>query len=90
MNMWGFTPQLFPALRGRFVEFLNRSDRDDAAEFLLPEAIQSLVRDREFRVEVLRGGGRWCGVTFREDLDRARASIRSLVDQGRYPAKLWS
>lgn len=90
MNMWGFTPQLFPQLRRQFADFLKRFARVADAEFLLPDVVQCLVGAKRFRVEVLRGGDDWCGMTYREDLRRVRVIISSLVGQGRYPAELWA
>ena len=90
MNMWGFTSRLLPELRRCFADFLARSGCAADAEFILPEAIQSLVRDGSFRVEILPAGGEWCGITFRQDRRRVRSFIRSLVDRGRYPAELWA
>ena len=89
MNMWGLTPQVLPELRSRFAEFLERSTAADQCEFILPEVIQSMVRDGRFVVDVLPGSGEWCGITFSEDLGRVRWIIQTLVDEGRYPGDLW-
>lgn len=90
MNMWGCTPRLLTELRQRFVEFLTRSGPSLDAEFLLPEVVRSIVRDGRFQVEVLPGSGDWCGITFRQDQERVRSVISTLVEQGRYPEELWT
>ncbi len=90
MNIWGLTPRFLPQLRRRFSEFLGRSGRVSNAEFLLPEVIQSMIRDADFRVEVLPGSGDWCGLTFRQDRRRVRFVLSSLVEEGRYPEELWA
>ena len=89
MNMWGFSPDIFPELQRGFSEFLARSSQSDDDEFLLPEVIQSQIRNKRFEVEVLQDSGRWCGLTFRQDLDDVRRIISDLVDEGRYPKELW-
>ncbi len=89
MNMWGFTRELLPELRHRFTDFLIRSGGATGTEFLLPEVIQSMVRDGRFRVEILPASGEWCGITFRQDQQRVRSVISSLVEKGCYPEKLW-
>lgn len=89
MNMWGFTPELLPELQRRFGDFLARLGTDQDSEFLLPEVIQDLVAEESFEVEVLPGGSRWCGITFREDQERAKSFISSLVELGEYPEELW-
>ena len=65
MNMWGFTPAACCRSCG-VSSRLSGIDSGGApeAEFLLPEVIQSLVREERFRVEVLPGSGEWCGITF--------------------------
>ena len=89
MNMWGFTPELLPELRRRFGDFLTRFGGDQDSEFLLPEVIQELVAEVSFEVEILPGKAQWCGITFPEDQERVKSFISSLVEQGRYPEKLW-
>ncbi len=90
MNIWGFTRELFAELRRQFEAFLAISGGDEEAEFLLPDVVQYLVREEHARVEVLRGGGRWCGITFREDEARVANILSELVEQGRYPKELWA
>lgn len=89
MNMWGFTPELFPALRRRFGEFLDRRGATSEAEFRLPEVIQSLIGEGSFRVRVLPAAGEWCGLTFRQDHGRVRSILSSLIERSRYPEALW-
>ncbi|MCP4547321.1 MAG: nucleotidyltransferase, partial [bacterium] len=89
MNMWGFTPELFPELRRQFRDFLARSGRISDSEFLLPDVIQALVHEGRIQVEVLRQAGQWCGITFREDKQRVAAIFSTLVARGEYPKELW-
>ncbi len=90
MNMWGFTPRLMPELRRGFADFLARSGHVPGAEFMLPEVIQSMVCDGRCRVEILAGSGQWCGMTHRQDAQRARSVIASLVGRGCYSRELWA
>ena len=90
MNLWGFPHDLLSELRDRFRGFLQRSGRDGEAEFLLPDAVRLLVREERARVQVLRGSGPWCGVTFPEDRQRVAATLAALVAEGRYPERLWA
>ena len=89
MNFWGFTPAVFPALRARFAAFLERSGRDEKAECYIPSAVNELVVSGQARVQVLRTGAPWFGVTYREDRPRVVESIRQLVARGAYPERLW-
>jgi len=71
-----------------FAAFLAASGNGDA-EFLLPDAVRTLIRERRARVKVLGGAGEWCGVTFRADRPRVVRKIAELVARGVYPRDLW-
>jgi hypothetical protein len=92
MNMWGFTPSVFPELESRFRRFL--AGQDSAAngqpEFLIPDVVQGMITDSAARVRVLRHNGRWCGITFPEDRLSAQGFIAELIETGAYPHRLWS
>jgi NDP-sugar pyrophosphorylase family protein len=91
MNFWGFEPNLFDELESLFREFLRaRAGSLDKAEFLIPEAVGSLVRAKKARVRVLPTRERWFGVTYPQDRARVQAAILERVRQGLYPADLWS
>jgi len=89
MNMWGFTPAVFPELRSRFRRFLEDNSTDTQREFLIPNVVQGMIADKSARVRVLRHGGRWCGITFPADHPPAQAFIADLVSRGAYPSRLW-
>jgi dTDP-glucose pyrophosphorylase len=89
MNMWGFTPAIFPELREEFRRFLDREGMNARSEFLLPDVVQNMINRTRVRVRVLDHGSRWCGMTFPEDRERAREFIARLVKRGVYPPNLW-
>jgi NDP-sugar pyrophosphorylase family protein len=91
MNMWGFTPEIFPELRKRFLVFLddNLNAADNRREFLIPDVVQGMIADQRARVRVLPHKGRWCGITFPEDRSQAREFIAELVENSEYPSRLW-
>lgn len=63
MNCWGFTPAIFPLLRGRFEAFQNAPE----GEFMLPEAVGQLAESGAIRVRVLTAPGPWFGLTHPSD-----------------------
>jgi len=90
MNIWGFTPSIFGELEARFPVFLRAHEPSIIkAEFLIPEVVGSLVREKKARVKVLSNNERWYGVTYPEDRPRVQAAIRELVAQNLYPKNLW-
>ncbi|MDB4305963.1 NTP transferase domain-containing protein [bacterium] len=88
MNLWGFTPDLLGYLEDAFKDFLAAGP-GPKDEFYLPVAVAEAVRAGTAKVKVLPEGGRWCGMTSREDRETTTAVLRELVGQGVYPDKLW-
>jgi len=89
MNMWGFTPQIFPQLYEQFQRFLKRYGNDPKAECYLPSSVNTLIQTEQARVKVLRSGDAWFGATYREDHPRVVESVGRLIEQGTYPRRLW-
>jgi NDP-sugar pyrophosphorylase family protein len=90
MNMWGFTPAIFPQLQGYFTAFLQKSGQELKSECYIPSAVNELLTAQQARVKVLRTQDSWFGVTYREDRPRVVESIRRLIARGDYPETLWS
>jgi len=90
MNMWGFPQSLILRLRQHYEAFLTQSSHLPDAEFLLPDAVQNVMQGTPLQVDVLRGSGPWCGLTFSEDEARTVALLSSLVAEGHYPETLWA
>lgn len=88
MNLWGFTPAVFDVLRRGFANFLTGADAR-RGEYLIPTAIRAALARGECRVRVLDAGGRWFGLTHRQDRQAVAAALRRLVDIGQYPEHLW-
>ena len=91
MNMMGFTPAIFPMLEEKFISFLNKLGENDPlkSEFLLPIAINEMLKDEVIDVEVVKTNANWFGVTFQEDRELVKASLQKLVETGVYPNSLW-
>lgn len=89
MNMWGFTPQVFPQLAVHFERFLEFHGRELESECFLPNTVNALIQSAQAQVRVLRCGDPWFGITYREDISIATDKIRHLVEAGYYPRKLW-
>lgn len=90
MNMWGFTPGIFEALRRLFVDFLRQHSAADHSEFLIPEAVGTLVDRGLARVRVLPSSSRWFGITYQQDKAPIAQRINDLIVNGEYPQPLWT
>jgi Uncharacterized MobA-related protein len=89
MNMWGFTPEVFPMLSEEFEKFLDVHGGSLEAECFISETMSELVQTGRTHVKVLRCADSWFGVTYRDDHVRAVERIRRLIESGVYPKKLW-
>lgn len=89
MNIWGFTPTLFPLLESAFRSFLAERGTDPKAEFFLPTAVDGFIRNGRASVRVLATADPWFGITYPADRETVREAIRHLVRRGEYPAPLW-
>jgi UTP-glucose-1-phosphate uridylyltransferase len=90
MNMWGFTPAIFPLLEAGFREFLRSQGGELKSESYIPMAVGNLVTTGRASCDVLRTSSAWFGVTYREDKPMVQASILEQVRQGAYPSALWA
>jgi dTDP-glucose pyrophosphorylase len=90
MNMWGFTPRIFPQLEEQFLRFLALHGAEEKSECYIPSAVNDLVAAGEAQVKLLRTHEAWFGVTYREDRKRLVDNINRLINLGTYPERLWS
>ena len=91
MNMWGFTPDVFPFLEEGLCHFLNMTLPEDPlkAEYYLPKELDRLVEDGSVHVRVLPVTEQWYGVTYKEDKPLVTAALARMQKEGIYPKYLW-
>ncbi len=89
MNMWGFTPSIFGHLKTMFSEFLSKEIGSPKSEFFIPSVVSELISRKLARVKVMSSPDPWFGITYKEDKASVVQSIKSLVDSGAYPSKLF-
>jgi NDP-sugar pyrophosphorylase family protein len=89
MNLWGFHPSVFAHLESQFARFLRDHGRDKGAELFIPSVVDELVKAGTVKVSVLPTEDSWFGITYRADRPLAMHRIRTLIDQGVYPERLW-
>lgn len=90
MNMWGFTPALFPQLEAAFIAFLKEQGQQLKSECYIPSVVDGLIKQGEATTDVVNTAARWLGMTYTEDKPIVREGIRALIAAGEYPAKLWA
>ena len=90
MNFWGFTPGLFAHLESKFTQFMKERGNELKSEFYIPSVVADLINEGITQFKVLKSDSKWFGVTYQEDKESAVQAVRSLIDKGVYPEKLWS
>jgi NDP-sugar pyrophosphorylase family protein len=88
MNLWGFTPDVFPLFEESLGRFLQTNLGHEKAEHYIPSAVAETIVAGRATVQVLPTDSDWFGVTYREDKPRVVESIARLVSRGDYPARL--
>ena len=88
MNLWAFTPDIFPQLEAGFASFLGDAEGLERREYLIPTLVQQLLARGAARVRVLPTDSPWTGITYPADRPIVAARLRALVAAGAYPADL--
>ena len=90
MNCWGFTPGVFNHLEQSFEEFMSVEHKDPLkSECMLPNSVMEMMEKGVCDVKVYSCNALWYGVTYKEDKEYVKNSIKGLIDKGEYPAPLW-
>lgn len=89
MNCWGFQPGIFDFSEKMFVEFIEKNIQTPSEEFYIALMVSELIKRNLGKVNIIGGGTTWFGVTYKEDKESVSGKIKSLVDAGVYPLKLW-
>lgn len=89
MNFWGFTPSIFSHLERMFTGFLKTRGNELKSEFYIPSVVADLIKEGKAKVDVLTSSDSWFGVTYPQDKNNVVKSVRELVDNGKYPEKLY-
>ena len=89
MNFWGFTPSLFTCLEEGFKDFLKNNTENLTAEYYIPSEVSRRIDERDADVQVIPTTSSWFGITYAEEKTAAVAQIKTLVETGYYPARLF-
>ena len=93
MNLWGLTPSALSAIGAGFARFLASIPEKGLdpcrAEYVLPVAMDELIRAGEAHVRGLETPDVWYGMTYREDLPGVRAAFREMHEAGTYGERLF-
>lgn len=89
MNFWGFKTSIFPIIKDMFADYARKNYASPKAEFYIPTVMAHAIEHGLGECYVFENSSNWFGVTYPEDKPEVINAIKVLVDQGKYPAKLW-
>ena len=89
MNMFCLTPTIFPILEKGFKEFCESKENLEKEEYLFPEVLGNLTKQKKATLKLLKTNEKWIGMTYRDDLPSVKGSIRELQNKEVYPVPLW-
>ncbi len=90
MNMWVFSTSVFKFLRTSFDSFHRSNQFDEKAELYLPEVVNALLKKSMVSVEIKTTDAEWFGLTYSDDLPRAKKMIIDAIDNETYPINMHS
>lgn len=88
MNLWAFQPSIFEHLSEGFKRFHARLSDPTQSEFLLSDALGTLVGTGRARVRVVPTGDKAFGLTHPDDLPAVESGVSLSVAVGDYPTDL--
>ena len=89
MNMWGFTPDIFPHTEKLFIDFLKVNENKPKKEFYIPFVVNNAIETGKCSVKVLSTPDKWFGVTFQEDRPTVVEKLKKMTEEGLYPSPLF-
>ena len=90
MNFLLFTPTIFNYIEESFPKFFdNNKDNLITSEYLIPDVLSNLIKEKKASTKVIPTSANWYGVTYKEDTPGVKAAIRNLVNIHEYNDNLW-
>ncbi len=80
MNFWCFRNTIFEKIHKEIILFYKNCINDERAEFLIPEIVNTLVRQNNMLVKVLPTNEKWFGITYPEDKKLVIESLKAKAD----------
>jgi len=85
MNMWGFHPSVFEAMKEDFHTFLSHiPDGEIKKEFALPTFVDGRIGNKGLMMDVLSTDSVWFGVTYQEDKPQVQRELLQMHEKGKY------
>ena len=90
MNLLLFKPSIFEYIEKMLPIFIeNNKNNLETCEFLIPDVLFNSIKEKFSEVIVIPTDATWYGVTYKEDKEFVKNSIKKLVDNNIYKNNLW-
>lgn len=71
------------------VNLFFKKHNDEVTEYLLPEVINELLKQKEINMKILKTTSNWFSITYSSDLEETKEKILLLIKNNEYPKKLF-
>ncbi|MBR3198621.1 MAG: nucleotidyltransferase [Bacilli bacterium] len=91
MLMFGLRPIIFEELEKEIVKFFEKNKENmETCEFLLPDVLDKIIKNKKIKIKVIKTTSKWLGVTYKEDTEHVKNEIKKLTKISKtYPNHLW-
>ncbi|MBF0596078.1 dTDP-glucose pyrophosphorylase [Faecalibacter sp. WQ 117] len=89
MNFWILHSSIFRTLEDKFENFMKINSTELKSEFFLPQVINDLIHEKKVEVVAAQSSDQWFGMTYPQDKETVKEEIRTKIENGFYPKKLW-
>lgn len=76
LNFWVFQRSFMDILGSEFDKFLSENSKSEKAEFYLPAAVDTSIKNGSLSAKILPTRERWQGITYREDMPLVEKFLR--------------
>lgn len=90
MNMFIFEKSIIPLFNNYFGVFIERNSKDPRTEFYIPTTVNRMIERNETKVKVIETNSEWFGLTYAADKKYVISKLNKMINEGKYPKKLWS
>ena len=90
MLMYGLREDLMDYLIEDIPTFFDKSSEELLAEeYLLPDVLDKMMKEKNIEIKIIPTNAKWYGVTYREDTATVKKALEKMTDEGVYPTNLW-
>ena len=80
MLMFGLTPRIFTEMENGIEDFFkNNQDNLDTCEYLLPDVLSKMIKEKGEKIKVIKTPSKWLGMTYKEDVEYIKEKLKERI-----------